>query len=129
VQVLSDFQAQIGGAKEVNYASDPVTEVNEIKLAPQIQAAVSFGAGVSTQELNDALDISGLVAMGAADGKSQTFPFLSSRVLIRIQTGAVSVAGGWVRLDRSLRYLCKLTTESGTRWRPRAVDKHIWTWC
>lgn len=79
VQVLSEFQAQTGGAKEVNYASDPVSEANEIKLAPLLQPAVSFGAGVTTQELNDALDISGLVAMGAVDGTAPMFLSNSSR--------------------------------------------------
>jgi FAD/FMN-containing dehydrogenase len=47
-----------------------------IQPIPGQQAYVSFGAGVTTQELNDALAPSGLMTMGAAHGE-------------------VTVAGGW----------------------------------
>ncbi|KAF1982276.1 FAD-binding domain-containing protein [Aulographum hederae CBS 113979] len=43
-------------------------DVNTVRPIPNVQAAVTFGAGTSTQALNDALDKSGLFSMGAAHG-------------------------------------------------------------
>jgi hypothetical protein len=50
----------------VNYTADPVGHVNVINVAPNSKPVVTFGTGVSTQELNDAMDKSGLFTMGAA---------------------------------------------------------------
>jgi FAD/FMN-containing dehydrogenase len=58
-------------------SAKPAKNANVIKPVAGKQAAVTIGAGITTQELNDALDKSGLVTVGAAHG-------------------SVSVAGGWV---------------------------------
>ena len=56
------------GAQVVDYKSDPIKGANQIAPSPDKQAAVTFGAGVTTQELNNALDPSLLFTMGAAHG-------------------------------------------------------------
>lgn len=48
-------------------------EPNIITPVPGKQAAVTFGAGASTQEINDALDPLGLFTIGAAHGKIPIF--------------------------------------------------------
>jgi hypothetical protein len=58
----------MSGAREVNVAADPIKGANKIKPIPGKQAYVTFGVGVTTQELNNALDASGLMTMGAAHG-------------------------------------------------------------
>jgi hypothetical protein len=77
VQVLESFDPSAKGAKVVDFASDPIKGANKITTTDGKQSAVTFGAGVTTQELNNALDPSGLFTMGAAHGE-------------------VGVAGGWV---------------------------------
>jgi FAD/FMN-containing dehydrogenase len=73
VRILEDFTPTVNGADSVNSA----TKTNVI--SPQAkQAYVTFGAGFSTQELNDQLAPSKLFALGAAHGE-------------------VSVAGGWAQ--------------------------------
>ncbi|KAF2404017.1 FAD-binding domain-containing protein [Trichodelitschia bisporula] len=66
VRVLDSFTPSADGALPANYSADPVETANVIKQAPGKQAYVTFGAGVSTQELVDALDKSGLFPIGAA---------------------------------------------------------------
>jgi hypothetical protein len=58
----------VSGAQAVDYTSDPVKGANKISTLPDKQAAVTFGAGVTTQELNNAIDPSLLFTMGAAHG-------------------------------------------------------------
>jgi hypothetical protein len=81
VNVLPEFHAEKSGAREVHFSNDPVNDANKIRADSKKQAAVTFGAGVTTQELNDALEASGLFTLGAAEG-------------------SVAVAGGWVCLRR-----------------------------
>lgn len=76
VKVLTSFAPSEKGAASPDYAADPVAGANKITVVPGQQPAVTFGAGVSTQELHDALAPSGLFTMGAAHG-------------------AVATAGGW----------------------------------
>lgn len=75
VQILDRFKASKTGARSVKFHEDP-SQTNVIRHTKGMQPAVSFGAGVSTYELNDALDQSQLFTVGAADGN-------------------VSPAGGW----------------------------------
>ena len=70
VKVLEDFTPSLTGAES------PVKSVNTIIPAVNKQAAVTFGVGISTQRLNNALHASKLFTMGAAHG-------------------TVTVAGGW----------------------------------
>ncbi|RPB05656.1 FAD-binding domain-containing protein [Choiromyces venosus 120613-1] len=51
-------------------SSDPSATPNVIKPVAGTQAAVTFGAGVSTQLLNDALDASGLFTMAGGYGQT-----------------------------------------------------------
>jgi hypothetical protein len=71
VRVLESYEPTANGAKVVDYTSDPVKGANKIATRPGKQAAVTFGAGVTTQELNNAIDPSSLFTMGAAHG---TYP-------------------------------------------------------
>jgi hypothetical protein len=57
------------GSADAAEAAD-IQPSNVIKPVTGQQAAVTFGVGVSTQELNDALDKSGLFTLGAAHGVS-----------------------------------------------------------
>ena len=66
VRVLESFTPTMEGALSVDYSSDPIGGANTIKPVPGKQAAVTFGVGVSTQELTNALHRSQLFAMGAA---------------------------------------------------------------
>jgi FAD/FMN-containing dehydrogenase len=68
VQVSDSFEATPKGIQAVRFSDDPIKGVNKIFPSPAKQAAVTFGAGVTTQELNNALDKSGLFTMGAAHG-------------------------------------------------------------
>jgi hypothetical protein len=70
IKVLESFQPTAQGAEK------PKKTVNTIKTVPGQQAAVTFGAGVSTQQLHNAVYPSRLLTIGAAHG-------------------SVSVAGGW----------------------------------
>jgi FAD/FMN-containing dehydrogenase len=73
VRILQSFTPTTNGAESVN----STTKTNVI--APQSsQAYVTFGAGFSTQELNDQLAPSKLFTLGAAHGE-------------------VAVAGGWAQ--------------------------------
>jgi FAD/FMN-containing dehydrogenase len=76
VFVSNDYLASFSGAREINTNVDPIKGVNIIKPVKGKQAYATFGVGVTTQELNDALAKSGLMTMGAAHGE-------------------VTVAGGW----------------------------------
>jgi hypothetical protein len=77
VVVHNDFYATMSGVREINTAADPIKGANVIQPIAGKQAYVTFGAGVTTQELNNAIASSGLMTMGAAHGE-------------------VTVAGGWV---------------------------------
>jgi hypothetical protein len=65
VRVLESFTPTAKGAEPVS----KTTKTNAIKPVPGKQAAVTFGAGLSTMELNTALLASGLISPGAAHGK------------------------------------------------------------
>lgn len=65
IKVLESFEPTEKGAE----SPDPSGEAITIKPAAGAQAAVTFGAGVSTQQINDAIDASGLFTIGAAHGK------------------------------------------------------------
>ncbi|TGZ81304.1 FAD-binding domain-containing protein, partial [Ascodesmis nigricans] len=65
VRVLSSFTPSAQGAEA------PLSEPNVITPGSG-QAAVTFGAGVSTQQLNDALAPSNLFTLGAAHGSVKT---------------------------------------------------------
>jgi hypothetical protein len=71
-RVLESFTPSINGAEPVDYK----TVTNVIKPSPDKQAAVTFGGGMTSNELNGELRKSGLYTVGAAHG-------------------GVSVAGGW----------------------------------
>lgn len=49
VRVSSSFRPTMKGAANVNYTSDPVSEVNVISSR---EAVVTFGVGVTGQQLN-----------------------------------------------------------------------------
>ena len=69
----------------MRFTSDPA-QANVIKSRPEMKtAAVSFGAGVTTQELNDALEPSSLFAMGAANGiyPLQTVIYLTNNLQVK----------------------------------------------
>jgi hypothetical protein len=68
VRVLQDFLPSRSASPSVNFSADPVSGANVIKPLADQQAYVTFGAGVSGQELNEALHKSGLFTMGAAYG-------------------------------------------------------------
>jgi hypothetical protein len=68
VRVLQSYEPAAKGAEVVDYTSDPIKSANRILPVPGKQAAVTFGSGVTTQELNDAIDPSLLFTMGAAHG-------------------------------------------------------------
>jgi FAD/FMN-containing dehydrogenase len=70
VKVLESFTPTAKGAESPDLKTTTVLPV------PGKQAAVTFGAGVSTQRLNNAIHASKLLTMGAAHG-------------------TVTVAGGW----------------------------------
>jgi hypothetical protein len=71
-RVLDSFTPTLKGAEPV----DSKTVTNVIKPTPGKQAAVTFGGGMTSDELNRELRKSGLYTIGAAHG-------------------SVSVAGGW----------------------------------
>jgi hypothetical protein len=79
IQILDRFEARLSGVQLVDYTADP-NSFNETQVVQGTQAAVSVGAGVTTQELNDALEMSSLFTVGAA-------------------AGGITVAGGWVSDD------------------------------
>jgi hypothetical protein len=59
----------------------PVTNKSKhgnITIGPGVQAYVTFGAGLATQPLNDALDPLGLFTMGAGHGKRRQIQMLKS---------------------------------------------------
>ena len=66
VNVLESFAPSTVGAKSVDYSGN--TPANIIVPVSGQQAAVTFGVGLSTQQLNDAIDPSGLFTIGAAHG-------------------------------------------------------------
>jgi hypothetical protein len=68
VRVLESYEPIAKGAEVVDFTSDPVKGANKIMAVPGKQAAVTFGSGVTTQELNNAIDPSLLFTMGAAHG-------------------------------------------------------------
>jgi hypothetical protein len=72
VRVLESFTPSVNGAEPVDYK----TVTNVIKPSADKQAAVTFGGGMTSDELNRELRKSGLYTIGAAHG-------------------SVSVAGGW----------------------------------
>jgi FAD/FMN-containing dehydrogenase len=62
VKILESFTPTTKGAEP------PEGPVNTIVPKPNIQAAVTFGAGINTQELNDLISPSKLFTMGAGHG-------------------------------------------------------------
>jgi hypothetical protein len=64
VRVLDSFTPTRNGAESVTYK----TVTNVIKAKTGQQAAVTFGAGMSSSELNRELAKSGLWTVGAAHG-------------------------------------------------------------
>jgi hypothetical protein len=68
IRVLESFTPTPEGAEAVS----KTTKANVIKPVPGKQAAVTFGAGITTKELNLALLQSGLIGLGAAHGKQDT---------------------------------------------------------
>jgi hypothetical protein len=69
VRVADSFEPSAAGAPNVNYTAHPITSVNVVKPVPGKQAFVTFGAGVSGHQLNNALAKSGLFTMAAADSE------------------------------------------------------------
>jgi hypothetical protein len=67
--VHQDYSPARTGWLSLNYSADPVSSANVIKPLAEEDAYVTFGTGVSSQELNDALHKSGLFTMGAAYGE------------------------------------------------------------
>lgn len=63
VRVLAGFTPSRSGAQA------PLPSANVLTPRAGVTAAVTFGAGVSTQQLNDALAPSKLFTIGAAHGK------------------------------------------------------------
>ncbi|KAI5856026.1 hypothetical protein BZA05DRAFT_434459 [Tricharina praecox] len=68
VNVLTSFTPGTTGAT----SPSPSAAANVVKPVAGQQAAVTFGAGVSTQALNDAIAASGLFTLGAAHGSVKT---------------------------------------------------------
>jgi hypothetical protein len=62
IKVLEEFKATAEGAAK------PGKTINTIITVPGKQAAVTFGAGVSTQQLHNAVFPSKLFTIGAAHG-------------------------------------------------------------
>jgi len=75
-RLLDHFQATQQGAEQVDFR-DHLKDLPDSRIVHTMPMAISIGAGVSTQELNDALELSGLFTVGAAEG-------------------GITVAGGWV---------------------------------
>jgi hypothetical protein len=69
VRVSKSFVPSPNGTENVDYSADPIEKANVLKLAPGSQAVVTFGAGVSSQQLNNALAKSGLFTMTAMASK------------------------------------------------------------
>jgi hypothetical protein len=69
VRISDSFVPSTVGVPNVNYTADPIASVNVVKIASGKQAFVTFGAGVSGHQLNNALAKSSLFAMAAADSK------------------------------------------------------------
>ncbi|KAF2427517.1 FAD-binding domain-containing protein [Tothia fuscella] len=65
VRVSERFRAEPRGVPNVNYTTDPVTDVNTIQRVRR-EAAVTFGVGVTGHQLNTALAKSGLFVVAAA---------------------------------------------------------------
>lgn len=80
IKVLESFTPTKDGAESPAHGNEPGT----INPVPGNQAAVTFGAGASTQEINDALDPSGLFTMGAAHGKMHILNHYKGRLLTSI---------------------------------------------
>jgi len=90
IRVYQSFEATPDGAES------PSDEVNTVIPIPGQQAAVTFGAGLSTQRLNNAIFPSKLVTVGAAHG--QQHPTVSSaetdQLLTHGQAKSLSPADG-----------------------------------
>jgi FAD/FMN-containing dehydrogenase len=78
IQVLENPEVKEEGFPEANYVDDSAT-ANVVSYNNRSKYAVTVGAGVTTQELNDALEPSRLFSVAAAHGN-------------------ITVAGGWVGL-------------------------------
>ncbi|KAF2231815.1 hypothetical protein EV356DRAFT_578880 [Viridothelium virens] len=103
IRVSQSFTATTRGVP----SPDPSGQTENITLLPGQQAAVTFGAGVSTQDLNDALAASNLFTMGAAHGE------------VRVAGGYAQTAGHGpfttfygLGADNALEY--KIVTADGT---------------
>jgi hypothetical protein len=87
ITVHQDFQVSAAGAPR------PKKTANTIVPIPGKQAAVTFGVGVTTQRLNNALNPSKLVTVGAAHGKPNYL--IQSRTKLITSVGSVAPAGGY----------------------------------
>jgi len=56
----------MNGSAPLDYSADPVQNVNVVTPPVNKEPAVTLGTGVTSQELTDALDKSGLFSFGAA---------------------------------------------------------------
>ena len=77
MRLEKQFEASQHGLNPVNYKQHPADIVVDSALVNS-RAVVSFGAGVTTQELNDALESAKVFTMGPSNGE-------------------ISVAGGWAQ--------------------------------
>jgi len=95
IRVSPSFEATSEGAQS------PGDEVNVITPVPGQQAAVTFGAGLSTQRLNNAIFPSKLVTVGAAHGQQNTMTSITrlDRPLTYEQAKSVSPADGVKQAD------------------------------
>ncbi|KAF2668484.1 FAD-binding domain-containing protein [Microthyrium microscopicum] len=71
-RVHAHFTPSVNGTEAVDYNTDPVGKVNVVKVEAGKETAITFGVGVSGQELTDALDKSGLYTLGATASTVKT---------------------------------------------------------
>src|SRR6201999_816061 len=67
IRVEANFEARQYGANKVDFNHHPADIIFE-PVSTTSRAGVTFGAGVTTQELNDALEPVGVFTMGPASG-------------------------------------------------------------
>jgi hypothetical protein len=96
--------------------TDIVKAANVIKPIPGQQAAVTFGAGLATQALNDALAKSGLFSMGAAEDVS------TSDLFFLIGFALLFPKKGWT--DPMIACWC--SWRLGSDWWARPPNSNLW---
>lgn len=67
IRILKEFQPQVAGEEAVDFREE-VHETLRMKTKSDRPVAVTFGAGVTTQELNDALEDLDVFTVGPARG-------------------------------------------------------------